>query len=63
MVPPNDPADTYKRPVRIVTLGKEATPLVKGGVEGFEENKDFNWLFAPTYHWIASSLRIPLEAA
>jgi hypothetical protein len=63
MVPPNDPADTYKRPVRIVALGKNATPLVRGGVEGFEENKDFNWLFAPNYHWIASSLRIPLEAA
>jgi pimeloyl-ACP methyl ester carboxylesterase len=63
MVPPNDPADLYKRPVRMVALGKEAIPLVRGGVEGFEENKDFNWLFAPNYQWMASSLRIPLEVA
>jgi pimeloyl-ACP methyl ester carboxylesterase len=63
MMPPNDPANAYKRPVRIVALGKNATPLVKGGVPGFEENKDFSWLFAPNYHWIASSLSIPLEGS
>jgi pimeloyl-ACP methyl ester carboxylesterase len=64
MVPPNDPATSYRRPVRIVPLGKSAAPLVLGGLlHGFEESKDFSWLFAPNYEWIASSLDIPLEAA
>jgi pimeloyl-ACP methyl ester carboxylesterase len=63
MMPPSDPTNAYKRPVRIVALGKNATPLVKGGVAGFEESKDFNWLFAPNYHWIASSFSIPVEAS
>ena len=60
MLPPNDPATFYKRPVRIVALGKNATPLVKGGVPGYEENKDFSWLFVPNHHWIASSVNVPL---
>jgi pimeloyl-ACP methyl ester carboxylesterase len=64
MVPPNDPAAAYRRPVRIVQLGKSAAPLVLGGLlQGFEEGKDFSWLFAPNYEWIVSSLGIPLEAA
>jgi pimeloyl-ACP methyl ester carboxylesterase len=64
MVPPNDPAASYRRPVRIVQLGKNAAPLVLGGLlQGFEEGKDFSWLFAPNYEWIASSLGIPLEVA
>jgi len=64
MVPPNDPAVFYKRPVRIVHLGKSAAPLVLGGLlNGFEESKDFSWLFAPNYEWILSNLDIPLEAA
>jgi pimeloyl-ACP methyl ester carboxylesterase len=61
MVPPNDPASRYKRPVRIVALGKNARPLVKGGVVGFEENKDFDWLFAPNYDWIVSHASVALE--
>jgi hypothetical protein len=60
MLPPNDPATSYKRPVRSVALGKNATPLVKGGVPGYEENKDFSWLFVPSHHWIASSVNVPL---
>jgi pimeloyl-ACP methyl ester carboxylesterase len=64
MVPPNDPSVSYRRPVRIIQLGKSAAPLVLGGLlTGFEEGKDFSWLFAPNYEWIASSLNIPLEAA
>jgi pimeloyl-ACP methyl ester carboxylesterase len=64
MLPPNDPAKIYGRPVRVVELGKNAAPLVKGGIlQGFEEAKDFNWLFAPNYDWIASSLGISLEAS
>jgi pimeloyl-ACP methyl ester carboxylesterase len=60
MVSPNDPASRYKRPVRIVALGKNARPLVKGGVVGFEENKDFDWLFAPNYDWIVSNASVAL---
>jgi pimeloyl-ACP methyl ester carboxylesterase len=64
MVPPSDPAACYRRPVRIVQLGKSAAPLVLGGLlHGFEESKDFSWLFAPNYEWIASSSGIPLEVA
>jgi hypothetical protein len=61
MVPPNNPESYYKKPVRIVTLGKNARPLVKGGVVGFEENKDFDWLFAPNYEWIAAHASVALE--
>jgi hypothetical protein len=46
----------YGRPVRIVKLGKEAAPLVKGGSVGYDEAKDFNWLFAPNFDWIAGVL-------
>jgi hypothetical protein len=64
MIPPNDPANSYRRPVRVVQLGKSAAPLVLGGLlQGFEEGKDFSWLFAPNYEWITSSLGIPLETA
>jgi pimeloyl-ACP methyl ester carboxylesterase len=64
MIPPQDPTKVYRRPVRIVELGKTAAPLVKGGLlQGFEEAKDFTWLFAPNYHWIASTLNLPVEAS
>jgi len=44
----------YGRPVRIVKLDKKAAPLVKGGFVGYDEAKDFDWLFAPNSDWIAS---------
>ncbi len=47
----------YGRPVRIVKLTKEAAPLVKGGSVGYDEAKDFNWLFAPTFDWMAGVLK------
>jgi hypothetical protein len=50
----------YKRPVRIVKLGKEAVPLVKGGVLGYDETKDLNWLFVENWGWIADNLHKPL---
>jgi pimeloyl-ACP methyl ester carboxylesterase len=63
MLPHNDLAVLYNRPVRIIQLGKSASPLVLGGLfNGFEESKDFSWLFAPNYEWIVSSLRLPSEA-
>jgi hypothetical protein len=49
-------AAKYTRPVRIVKLGKEAAPLAKGGSVGYDEAKDFNWLFAPNFDWMDGSL-------
>ena len=46
----------YGRPVRIVKLTKEAAPLVKGGSVGYDEAKDFSWLFAPNFDWMAGVL-------
>lgn len=64
MIPPNDPARSYNRPVRSIQLGKSASPLVCGGLlNGFEEAKDFTWLFSPNHEWIASTLRLPLATA
>jgi pimeloyl-ACP methyl ester carboxylesterase len=62
MMPPNDPAHAYNKPVRMITLGKNAAPLVKGAVPGYFESKDFSWLFDPNSSWIASSLNVKLEA-
>jgi alpha-beta hydrolase superfamily lysophospholipase len=45
----------YQRPVKITRLGKEAAPLAKGGSVGYDDLKDFTWLFAPHYSWIAQS--------
>lgn len=44
----------YKRPVRIVKLTREAAPLTKGGIVGYDDLKDFNWLFAPNREWITA---------
>jgi len=49
-------ASVYGRPVRRVKLTKEAAPLVKGGSVGYDEAKDFNWLFAPNFEWIAGAV-------
>ena len=63
LLPPNDPALFYKKPVHLVTLGKNAAPLVKGAVPGYDEDKNFDWLFTVNYRWIAASLDLPLESA
>lgn len=46
-------AKTYKRPVRIVKLTRDTAPLTKGGIVGFDDLKDFSWLFNPNREWIA----------
>ncbi len=51
----------YDRPVRIVNLDRHAAPLVKGGFVGYDEAKDFDWLFAPNCDWITASTRQPQE--
>ena len=51
-----------ERPVRSVKLGKEAAPLVKGGFVGYDEAKDFSWLFTPNFDWITTALAVPKGA-
>lgn len=46
-------AHVYDRPVKITRLGKEAAPLATGGSVGYDDLKDFTWLFEPQYEWIA----------
>jgi alpha/beta superfamily hydrolase len=48
---------TFGKPVRIVELGREAVPLVKGGSVAYDEMKDFTWLFAPNFDWIAATIQ------
>jgi hypothetical protein len=44
----------YERPVRIVKLTRDAAPLAKGGLVGYDDLKDFSWLYAPNRQWIAT---------
>jgi len=44
------------RPVQIVKLPKQAAPLVKGGFVGYDEVKDFEWLFAGNADWIETEV-------
>jgi hypothetical protein len=50
--------EEYKRPVRIVKLGREASPLVKAGTVADDRAKDFTWLFSDNWQWIAASVDI-----
>jgi pimeloyl-ACP methyl ester carboxylesterase len=49
-------AQNYGRPVRIVKLTRDAAPLSKGGLVGYDDLKDFNWLYAPNREWIANAV-------
>ncbi len=49
-------AARYHRPVRIVTLGKNAASLVKGGSIGYEDAQDYSWLFSSDFEWITSAI-------
>jgi alpha/beta superfamily hydrolase len=55
---PGSVASAYDRPVNIVTLGKETTPLLKEGLTGYDESKDFDWLFLANFNWITSILAV-----
>jgi hypothetical protein len=41
--------------VKITRLGKEAAPLATGGSVGYDDLKDFTWLFKPHFEWIAEA--------
>jgi Serine aminopeptidase, S33 len=45
----------YQRPVKITRLDKQAAPLAKGGSVGYDDLKDFTWLFAPHSDWIVET--------
>jgi hypothetical protein len=51
--------EAYKKPVKIVKLGKEAAPLVKPHF-GNDETKDFSWLYSSNYEWVAGALALPV---
>ena len=48
----------YKRPVRVVKLGKDAAPLTKGFI-GYDEIRDLSWVYSCNFDWIATALDIP----
>jgi hypothetical protein len=45
-------AQTFTRPVRIVKLTRDAAPFTKVGNWGYDDLKDFTWLFEPDCRWI-----------
>jgi hypothetical protein len=50
----------YKKPVRVVQLGKDTSPLI-GPHPGFaEEATDLTWLYAENFAWIASALELSI---
>ncbi len=51
-------AAAHDRPVTILELGREATPLVRGGLSGYEESNDLTWLYSSQYDWISSAIRM-----
>ena len=50
--------ETHKKPVRVVELSKEAAPLIKGGFVGYDEVKDFDWLFEENFEWIQNEVAL-----
>jgi hypothetical protein len=54
-------AHAYRRPVKIVKLTRDAAPLAKGGVVGYDDLKDFNWLYTPNRDWIAALAAQPAQ--
>jgi hypothetical protein len=52
--------EAYRRPVKVVKLGREAAPLVKPYV-GYDEVKDLSWLYASHFEWVAEALAVSKE--
>jgi alpha-beta hydrolase superfamily lysophospholipase len=49
--------ETYKKPVKIVKLGKDAAPLVKPHLR-YNEVKDLTWLYSCNFEWMAEALAL-----
>jgi len=50
--------EAYEKPVRLVKLGKEAIPLVKGGPAVADIPRDFSTLFAKNWSWLSAALAL-----
>jgi pimeloyl-ACP methyl ester carboxylesterase len=50
--------EVYDKPVRLVKLGKEAIPLVKGGPAVADIPRDFSALFAKNWSWLSAALAL-----
>jgi pimeloyl-ACP methyl ester carboxylesterase len=50
--------EVYEKPVRLVKLGKEAIPLVKGGPAVADIPRDFSALFAKNWAWLSAALAL-----
>jgi hypothetical protein len=50
--------EVYEKPVRVVKLGKEAIPLVKGGPAVADIPRDFSALFAKNWSWLSAALAL-----
>jgi hypothetical protein len=50
--------EVYKKPVKLVKLGKEAIPLVKGGPAVADIPRDFSALFAKNWSWLSAALAL-----
>jgi hypothetical protein len=53
--------NTYKKPVKIVKLGKDAAPLVKPHF-GNDDAKNFDWLYSAQFNWVTDALKLPSGA-
>lgn len=53
--------ELYAKPVRLVKLGKEAIPLVKGGPAVADIPRDFSALFAKNWGWLSTALALNAE--
>lgn len=47
----------HNRPVKILQLGREASPLIKAGTVADDRAKDFTWLFAENWNWLAAAIQ------
>jgi alpha/beta superfamily hydrolase len=50
--------EAHRRPVKTVMLPKQAAPLVKGGFVGYDEVKDFDWLFREAAQWMEEQVSV-----
>ncbi len=50
--------EIYNKPVKLVKLGKEAIPLVKGGPAVADIPRDFSIFFGKNWDWLSSALAL-----
>jgi pimeloyl-ACP methyl ester carboxylesterase len=51
--------EEYKKPGKIVQLGKDAAPLVEPHLR-YDEVKDLSWLYSCNFDWVAEALALPI---